>query len=569
LIADKLFNDWLACATADPDLISELTALRDTGDIDGIKDRFYRTLSFGTGGLRGVIGAGTNRMNIYTVRQAAQGLANYLKGSDEPQKVAIAYDSRIKSESFARQAALVLAANGIEAWLYPRLMPTPALSYAVRYLGCGAGVCITASHNPAAYNGYKVYGSDGGQITEDIASAIQAEIARINPFDSVCIDESYAEGNIYYIGEEVVDSYLQAVLAQRIGAGLNITPLNIVYTPLNGAGLECITRVFGMAGYGNATVVPEQEAPDGYFPTCPFPNPENKEAMQKGLELCKTLHADLLLATDPDCDRVGVAVCKSDDSENYQLLNGNEVGILLLDYICRQRIKCGIMPENPIAIKTIVTTALAEKIAAHYSVQLINVLTGFKYIGEQIGRLEKTGESRRFIFGFEESYGYLSGTYVRDKDAVNACLLICDMAVWYKQQDLSLADAITLLYKRFGYCVNGLESIDYPGAKGYEDMQAVMLNLREMPPAAICGYQVISTKDYLWQKSQTHGSLPSSDVLQFTMDDQTLLTIRPSGTEPKLKFYLSVTRDNKEDAERELVEYKEGFIKLLTSILEV
>lgn len=540
----RLAGLWQQNATADPDLVAELAALLAAGDEEGLNDRFYRTLAFGTGGLRGEIGAGPNRMNLYTVGQATQGLAGWLLASGGVKKVAIAHDSRIKSQLFARHAARVLAANGIEAWLYSRLMPTPALSFAVRQLGCGAGVCITASHNPAAYNGYKVYGADGCQITTETAALIQAGINRTDVFAGVKADDFDAAmqaGDIRWIPETVADAFCEAVLALRVNTGQAAAPLRIVYTPLHGAGLECVTRVLDEAGYSDVTVVPQQQQPDGNFPTCPYPNPEMPQAMELGLALAKEKGADLLLATDPDCDRVGVGVRHAG---RYTLLDGNQVGVLLLDYVCAARRQSGSLPDNPVAVKTIVTTDMAEAVAKAYGVQLRNVLTGFKFIGEQIGLLEQAGEAGRYVFGFEESCGYLSGTHVRDKDAVNACLLLADMAAWYKSRGMTLVDAMEALYQTHGYYAQGLDSFTFPGQQGFVQMQQTMKQLRAAPLAAIAGVPVATSTDYQWDgPGPGPTGLPASDVLQYRLRDNTLVTVRPSGTEPKLKVYVSASRE--------------------------
>ena len=436
------FALWKEKAVDDPDLTAELSALTEEKEIF---ERFYRDLEFGTGGLRGVIGAGTNRMNIYVIRRATQGLCNYLKSTDLPQSIAIGYDSRIKSDLFAREAARVIAANGLTAFIYPRLEPTPALSWAVRYLGCGAGVCVTASHNPAKYNGYKVYGSDGCQITLDVAAAVLKEINALDMFDGVKLiteEEGRAAGRIITIGESCLEAFLDAVQQRSLSDGSKLD-LKVVYTPLNGAGLECVKKILTRIGITDVTVVPEQEHPDGHFPTCPYPNPEIREAMETGLALCRKVKPDLLLGTDPDCDRMGVAVPEGDD---YRLITGNEMGVLLLDYICRKRLENGNMPRNPVAVTTIVSTDMADAVAADYGVELRRVLTGFKFIGEQIALLEEAGELDRYIFGFEESYGYLSGGHVRDKDAVNASMLCCEMTAWYKSRGMTLAQAMDALY---------------------------------------------------------------------------------------------------------------------------
>ena len=529
------FTLWKEKAVDDPDLLSELSGLNDEKEIF---ERFYRDLEFGTGGLRGVIGAGTNRMNIYVIRRATQGLCNYLKGTDLPQSVAIGYDSRIKSDLFAMESARVIAANGITACIYPRLEPTPALSWAVRYLGCGAGICVTASHNPAKYNGYKVYGSDGCQITLDVAAAVLKEINALDMFDAVNLvteEEGRAAGKIVTIGEDCLQSFLDAV-QQRSLSNSEKLDLKVVYTPLNGAGLECVKKILTRIGITDVTGVPEQEHPDGHFPTCPYPNPEIREAMEKGLALCRKVKPDLLLGTDPDCDRMGVAVPEGDD---YRLITGNEMGVLLLDYICRKRLENGKMPEKPVAVTTIVSTDMANAVAADYGVELRRVLTGFKFIGEQIALLEAAGEIDRYIFGFEESYGYLSGGHVRDKDAVNASMLCCEMTAWYKAKGQTLAQAMDALYEKYGYYRNDLASFTFEGAEGMQKMAAIMENLRANPPKTLDGKAVVKVVDY---QTGVNG-LPKSNVLEF-QTDATKVLVRPSGTEPKVKVYLSARAAN-------------------------
>ena len=550
------YSRWLERAVDDSDLIEELRGL----DPDGgeVSDRFYRDLAFGTGGLRGVLGAGTNRMNIYTVRRATQGLCAWLKASGGTPSVAIAHDSRIKSDLFAREAARVLAANGVTAWIYPRLEPTPALSWAVRYFHCGAGICVTASHNPAKYNGYKVYGPDGGQITLEAAEHVQAAIDSTDPFDGVALadfDAAVADGRIRYIPEQCLEDFLDAV--QKLSLSGGAEDLSVVYTPLNGSGLECVTKILGRIGVKDVTVVPEQEHPDGHFPTCPYPNPEEREAMQRGLELCEKLHPDLLLGTDPDCDRMGSAVPEGD---GYRLLTGNEMGVLLLDYICRRRMELGTMPEKPVAVTTIVSTDMADAVAAEYGVELRRVLTGFKFIGEQIGLLEAEGHGERFLFGFEESYGYLSGSHVRDKDAVNASMLCCEMAAWYKKQGMTLADAIRALYEKHGYTCCAVKSFAFEGEGGMERMAAVMDSLRAAPPAEIAGRAVTGRTDYQTGEGVAL-ELPRSNVLEYRMDGAKLI-VRPSGTEPKIKVYLSARAESMERAQEidgELAQAAAGF----------
>ena len=538
----QVYDLWCARAVEDPDLTAELAAIR--GDAEAVADRFYRDLEFGTGGLRGVIGAGSNRMNLYTVRRATQGLADYINAEGLPKKVAIAHDSRIKGELFSREAARVLAANGITAYLYPRLEPTPALSWAVRYLGCGAGICITASHNPAKYNGYKVYGADGCQITLEAAAKVLAAIGQHDYFDSpklVDHDEAAAAGRIQTIGEECLSGFVDAVLALR--PGNDVSKLKLVYTPLNGSGLEPVKLLLDRMGVTEVTVVPEQAQPDGNFPTCPYPNPEIREAMETGLKLCDTVRPDLMIGTDPDCDRMGAAV--PDGQGGYRLISGNEMGVLLFDYICRTRLANGTMPKDPVAVTTIVSTDMADPIAQKYGVELRRTLTGFKFIGEQIGELEAKGHAERYIFGFEESYGYLSGGHVRDKDGVNAVMLACEAAAWYAARGMSLLDAVNALYKEYGFYRNDLKSYTFEGESGMRTMQGIMAKLRQDPPAAIAGYAVQRATDY---RNDVTG-LPKADVLEYRLANGAKLMVRPSGTEPKIKVYLSAVAESEAAAD--------------------
>lgn len=536
----KEYERWCRLAVADADVAAELKAMDDAK----IEDAFYRDLAFGTGGLRGVIGAGTNRMNVYTVTKASQGLANYLNRTAETPSVAIGYDSRIKSQLFARVAAQVFAANGVQVHIWPRLLPVPTVSYATRYLSASAGVMVTASHNPSKYNGYKVYGADGCQITTEAAAEILGEIENLDIFGDVKqadFEESLAEGKISYIPDEVLTAFVEEVKKQSVLFGETVNKdVAIVYSPLNGTGLEPVTRTLREMGYGNITVVKEQEQPDGNFPTCPYPNPEIKEAMALGMEYAKKCNADLLLATDPDCDRVGIAV--KDKNGDYQLLSGNETGLLLLDYICAQRQKYGKMPADPVMIKTIVTTDMGEQIAAHYGVRTINVLTGFKFIGEQIGLLEKQGKADSYIFGFEESYGYLSGGYVRDKDGVNGAYLICEMFSYYATQGISLLDKLNELYQNYGYALNTLHSYEFDGSAGFAKMQKIMEKFHQEVGAgkaihAFGGKEIQTVLDY----SKGLDGLPKSDVLKYLLADHCSVVVRPSGTEPKLKTYISVS----------------------------
>lgn len=536
------YHQWCEKATADAAVVDELKTMGKTE----IEDSFYRNLAFGTGGLRGTLGAGTNRMNVYTVAKASQGLADYLCKNFTNPSVVIGYDSRIKSDVFAKVAAGVFAANGIKVNIWPALLPVPAVSYATRYLQAFAGVMITASHNPGKYNGYKVYGADGCQITTEASAEILTEIEKLDIFADVRMGDFEAgvrDGQITFIPDEVLTAFIEEVKSQSVLFGDEADKdVAIVYSPLNGTGLVPVTRTLKEMGYSNITVVKEQEQPDGNFPTCPYPNPEIKEAMALGMEYAKKCSADLLLATDPDCDRVGIAV--KNNNGDYVLLSGNETGLLLLDYICAQRIKHGKMPADPVMIKTIVTMDLGERIAAHYGVETKNVLTGFKFIGEQIGLLEKEGRTERYIFGFEESYGYLSGSYVRDKDGVNGAYLICEMFSYYKTQGISLLDKLHEIYEEYGYCLNTLHSYEFEGAAGFTKMQDIMAEFHK-------GVETIGPKKVLMVLDYSKGldGLPKSDVLKYLLEDNCSVVVRPSGTEPKLKTYISVSADNKEEAE--------------------
>lgn len=551
----ELYQSWRKNAIDDPDLQSELSAIEN--DAEAIQDRFYRDLAFGTGGLRGVIGAGTNRMNIYTVRKATQGLANYVKEAFSEPSVAISYDSRIKSTDFAKAAAEVLAANGVKVHIYTELKPTPMLSFAVRALHCSAGIMVTASHNPAKYNGYKAYGSDGCQMTIDAADAVLAKINALDIFNDVKhmpFDEALAAGMISYIGDDVIEDYFRNVLAQGINTDLCAkSGLKIVYTPLNGTGNKPVRTILNRIGIQEVTVVKEQENPDGNFTTCPYPNPEIREALQLGLQYCDQVKPDLLLATDPDADRVGIAV--PDGKGGYALFSGNEVGALLLEYICEQRIQKGTMPKHPVAVKTIVTTDIVEAICKAYGVELIEVLTGFKFIGEQIGFLEAKGEEDRYIFGFEESYGYLAGSYVRDKDAVVASMLICEMAAYYRTKGISMMQARENLYQKYGVYVHAQHSFTFEGESGMIRMQNIMEHLRTHRPEQIDNLKVIQFADYEKQISidlttgtETAITLPQSNVLSFTLEQGAKVIIRPSGTEPKIKAYYTTTAATEAEA---------------------
>lgn len=564
----ELYKLWCENANEDPDLQNELKSITD--DMDAIRDRFYRNLEFGTGGLRGVIGAGTNRMNIYTVRHATQGLANYVNEEYSNPSVAIAYDSRIKSDIFAKNAASVLAANGIKVYIYNELMPTPMLSYAVRALKCQAGIVVTASHNPAKYNGYKVYGDDGCQITLKGAAAVLEKINELDVFNDIKIssfDNGLANGSISYIGEDIINSYFDSVLTQGINIDLCAeSGLKVVYTPLNGTGNKPVRTILSKIGIKDVTVVEEQEMPDGNFTTCPYPNPEIREALELGLKKCEEVKPDLLLATDPDCDRVGIAV-PSDNG--YVLFSGNEVGAMLLEYICSERTKKGTMPKKPIAVKTIVTTDIVNEIGKAYNVEIIDVLTGFKFIGEQIGLLEKKGEEERYIFGFEESYGYLSGGYVRDKDAVNASMLICEMAAYYRTQGTTLLQARENLYKKYGVYYHSLHSFTFEGESGMIKMNNIMNTLRNDHLAEIAGLKVVRIDDYKLSISKdvltgasSDITLPKSDVLAFFLEGGAKVIVRPSGTEPKIKTYYTAKAPTYEEATTLEAKLSDGFSKL-------
>lgn len=531
----KEYERWVLNAKEDPDLVKEL---KDIASDEGkIEDAFYRNLEFGTGGLRGVIGAGTNRMNIYMVRKASQGLANYvLKRYKENPSIAISFDSRIKSTLFAHIAAEVFAGNGIKVFIYKELMPTPCLSYAVRELHCSAGIMVTASHNPSKYNGYKVYGNDGCQITTQAAADILDEINALDVFDDVKhgdYDALLKAGKIEIIKDELYTRFINRVKEESLLVDEPIDKsVKIIYSPLHGTGLKPVTRILKEAGFDNVIVVKEQELPDGNFTTCPYPNPEIKEAMAVGISYAQKYNADILIATDPDADRVGIAVKDKDD---YHLLTGNQVGVLLFDYICSLRIKHNKMPKNPIAVKTIVTTDMVKKIADKYGVQIIEVLTGFKFIGEQIGLLEAKGEKNRYIFGFEESYGYLSGEYVRDKDAVDGAFLIAEMFAYYKHQNVSLIDKLNELYKEFGCYSNYLDSFQFEGSEGFKKMNDIMEHVRNKS-TFVGKHEIVKKLDY----SKGIDGLPKSNVLMLFLDNGTSIVVRPSGTEPKLKIYISI-----------------------------
>lgn len=547
----ELLDTWLE-NVKDEELLAELSSMKESGDEEAITDAFFQDLAFGTAGLRGTIGAGTNRMNIYTVGRATQGFADYLNKTFDSPTVAIARDSRNKGELFVQTTAAILAANGITSYVYPKISPVPTLSWATRYLKCSGGICMTASHNPAPYNGYKAYGPDGCQITSEAAAAISAAMEATDPFKdikSMDFDDAVSQGLVKWIDDSCLDAYYDAVVDKSVN---NLTPeqiaaapLKLVYTPLNGTGLIPVTTVLKKVGITDVTVVPEQKDPDGNFPTCPYPNPEIRQAMQKGIDLCEEVKPDLLLATDPDADRVGVACADGDD---YTLLTGNEMGVLLLDYICKMRAERGENLHDKVAVTTIVSSAMVDALAAEYGFELRRCLTGFKYIGDIITGLSDAGQVDRFIFGFEESYGYLSGDHVRDKDAVNASMLICQMAQYYKLQGLNLVQAMHALYEKYGYYHNKTIALSYPGAEGADKMAGIMSDLRKNPPASIAGSKVTGVVDY----GEGVNGLPKANVLEFDLEGGDKAIVRPSGTEPKIKLYIFAKGDDATSADAQI-----------------
>ena len=551
---NEAYKNWLKNATADPDLTKELLSIE--GNEAEISDRFYRSLEFGTAGLRGIIGAGTNRMNIYTVGAASQGLAQYVNSVKKDGKVAIAYDSRIKSDLFAKHAASVFAANGVTVYLYPELAPTPMLSFAVRYLKCDAGTVLTASHNPSKYNGYKAYGPDGCQLGLKASEYVLSIIEKLDIFNDVktCdFDTAVKEGKIKLIGDDVVNAYLDAVQSRSVAdSSYNFDDMKVIYTPLHGAGNKPVRAILERIGVSNIVIVPEQELPDGNFPTAPYPNPEIREAFECALKLAEKENPDLLLATDPDSDRVGIAVKHNNE---FHLMSGNDVGALLLNYILERRTALGTLPKNPVAVKTIVSTNLVNAIAKDYGCELKEVLTGFKFIGEQVLLLEQKGEEERFIFGFEESYGYLAGGYVRDKDAVVASMLICEMCCYYKAKGMTLVEILDSLYKKYGYFYSCQRSITCEGQDGMEKMANAMKTLRQNPPKEIAGFKTLNVLDYstsvnteLATGKTSEIKLPKSNVLSYQLEDGAGAIVRPSGTEPKIKIYIFSAGDNLDSA---------------------
>ena len=547
----ETYKIWKDQKLEDPDLIAEMAEIE--GNEKEIKERFIKMLEFGTAGLRGILGVGTNRMNIYTVALATQGMADYVNQNFENPSVAIAYDSRIKSDLFAKITARVFAANGIKAYLFKELMPTPTLSFAVRELGCSAGIVVTASHNPAQYNGYKAYGSDGCQLNPDAAAKVlelESKIDIFNGVKKISLEEGLRTGMIEYISDELIDKFLDRVFALRVNKDpVEHSELKVIYTPLNGTGNKLVRRILSRIGIDDVHLVPEQELPDGHFPTCPYPNPEEKSTLELAIALCKKLDGDLVLATDPDADRVGIAVKHHGE---YVLPTGNEVGVLMLDYIAKQRIAQGTMPKNPVAVRSIVSTPLADVVAESYGIQMISVLTGFKYIGEQITKLAEKGEEDRFLLGFEESYGYMTGGHVRDKDAVNGSMIICEMAEYYKKQGKTLIDALEDIFKKFGVYAARVKGYTFEGTDGMEKMKNIMKNIRENPPKNFGGYDVVALADYqtsirtdLLTGKESTIELPKSNVLEYQLQDNLKVIIRPSGTEPKIKAYLTIVTNDK------------------------
>ena len=540
------------------------------GNDEAIKERFLLNLEFGTAGLRGVLGAGTNRMNIYTVGKATQGLANFLKSENENPVVTISYDSRIRSDEFAKVAAQILAANGVKVYLYDALAPVPMLSFATRAHKSDAGIMITASHNPAKYNGYKAYAPDGSQLGPEAADYVLSIMESVDIFDgvkSMDFDTALKEGKIEYITDDIVEEYLDNVEAQRVEKDIDFSALKVIYTPLNGAGNKPVRAILKRIGVKNVTVVPEQEMPDGNFPTAPYPNPEIRQPFECALKLAEKVKPDILLATDPDSDRVGIAVNQNGE---YVLISGNDMGVLLLNYILERRTANGTLPKKPVAVKTIVSSELCQKIADSYDCELINVLTGFKFIGEQITILAEKNEQDRYIFGYEESYGYLCGDYARDKDAVVASMLICEMTVFYKNNGKTLLDVLEEIYQKYGYCYSTQKSFTCEGQSGMEKIKEIMSSLRNNPPMEICGSKVVKINDYGTSLSydklantESEITLPKSNVLSYFLEDTSTFIVRPSGTEPKIKTYICAAAKTKAQAEKRRDDLVDAGTKLL------
>jgi phosphoglucomutase len=566
---NKLYDLWLSSATADKDLIPELESVKD--DEEGKLDRFYKNLEFGTAGLRGVIGAGTNRMNVYTVNQATQGLADYLNEEFSEPSVAIAYDSRIKSKEFAESAAGVLAANGIKVYIYPELVPTPMLSFAVRRLNCSSGIIITASHNPSKYNGYKCYDPNGYQMTDEAAEKTYNYIQNIDMFTgvkSMSFDDALAEDMVDYIEDWLYDEFYENVLACLVNPDkIKKADLKVIYTPLNGAGNNPVRKVLKKAGIKDVTIVKEQEKPDGNFPTCPYPNPEIRQAFECAIETAEGTDVDLLLATDPDCDRVGIAVR---DGDEFVLMTGNEVGAMLCEYLLSNLKEQNKLPEKPVVVKSIVTTPLIETICSSYGAQVADLLTGFKYIGEFITNLEKEGKEENFVVGMEESYGYLRGIHARDKDAVVASLMIAEMAAVYKLKGISLKQFMDSIYEKYGMYLNTVMNFAFEGASGMQKMAEIMESLRENAPESFAGKKVVKIADYktskiidTLSKEKSVISLPKSNVLSYSLEDNSKVIVRPSGTEPKIKIYITACGDTREESEEKTSLMSEDAKKIL------
>ena len=549
---NALYSLWKEKAVLDADLQDELKSIE--GDEEAILDRFYKNLEFGTGGLRGVIGAGTNRMNVYTVGQATQGLANYLNEEFDEPSVAIAYDSRIKSDVFAKCAAGVLAANGIKVYIYPELMPTPMLSFAVRRLGCSSGIVLTASHNPSKYNGFKCYDPRGFQITDEAAAKTYEYMKKVDMFDGIKrmdFEEALANDLVDYIEDWLKDEFIEKVLECSVNPEVvKKSGLKILYTPLNGTGNKPVRRVLKKLGVEDLRVVKTQEKPDGNFPTCPYPNPEIRQVFEEGLKMTEEFPADLMIATDPDCDRVGIAVR---DNGEYKLMTGNEVGAMLCEYLLSQLKEKGKLPEKPVVVKTIVTTPLISAICKEYGAEMADLLTGFKYIGELVTELDEKGEADRYVLGLEESYGYLTGAHARDKDGVNAAMIICEMAAFYKTRGITLWQFMNSVYEKYGYFFNRLDNYAFEGAAGMQKMADMMEALRNEPPKEINGSKVVWVGDYKTGKT-TDGEtgLPKSNVLSYRMESGDTVIVRPSGTEPKIKIYITAKANSREEAEKKL-----------------
>ncbi|MGN0071228.1 MAG: phospho-sugar mutase [Atopobiaceae bacterium] len=557
----------------EPDLKEELESLIASGNEDQLNDAFYRNLEFGTAGLRGTLGVGTNRMNVYVVAQATQGVANYLNAHYDHPTLALARDSRLKGEDFQKVAAGVLAANGIHVYVYPRIEPVPTLSFAVRYLHTSAGIVLTASHNPAQYNGYKVYNDNGGQIANEAADEISASIAKTPMFGAVKMmdfEEGLKQGLIEWTPEEVLDNYIAAVKKVSI-PGFKADPsYSVVYTPLNGTGMECVTRILKEIGVENVTVVPEQAKPDGNFPTCKYPNPEFREALQLALDLAEKVKPNLVVATDPDADRMGTAIPHNGE---YKLLTGNEMGVLLMDWLIKMAEERGEDPKRKVAVSTIVSSVMPDALARDHGFEMRRVLTGFKYIGDQIDQLKDEGEEDRFLMGFEESYGYLVGTHARDKDAIVAVEMCVEMAAYYAARNMDLYEAMEELYKKYGYYLNGTVNAAFPGEAGAERMAEIMNGLREKPLEEVAGYKVTGVTDYekcaemprvSGLQKEPAQKLPAANVIEFRLEDDNKIIFRPSGTEPKVKAYLfakGATRAEAEAVRAKLQEAAESILK--------